>query len=242
MYSSYTYLGGHLAHCTTGVRLRHHSRQFTIPYASICSLGHFRTPAVRICTVPRSRTRTVLLCCVYTNYTYLEGPVAHCTIGVRLRDRKWQFTIQYATICSLRHFRTPALQICTVSRSSTRTVHLGCVYTNNTYLGGPVAHGTPGVRLQDRSQLTIPCTAICSERHFRTPAVRICTSTQSRTRTVHLRCEYIHYTYLGRPHSAVYTRCTTPRPLTGVNHAVDSNLQRTAFLYTYCTDLYNSPK
>ena len=157
VYTNYTYLGDPIARCTIHVRLRDHSRLFTIPYATICSLRHVRTPAVRICTFPRSITRTVHLGCVYTNYTYLGGPVAHCAIGVRLRDRSRQFTLPYDAICNLRHFCTLAVLICTVPQTRTRTVHLDCVYTNYTYLGGPVGYCTIGVRLLDRSrQFTIP--------------------------------------------------------------------------------------
>ena len=243
VYTNYTYLGGPVAHCTPGVRLRDRTRQFSTPYTVICSERHFRTPAVRICTVPPSRTRTVHLGCVYTNYTYLGGPVAHCTPGVRLRDRTRLFSTPCTAICSERYFCTPAVRICTVPQSRTRTVHLGCVYTNYTYLGGPVAHCTPGVRLRDRTrQFSTPYTAICSERYFRTPAVRICTVPRSRTRTVHLGCVYTNYTYLGGPVAHCYTRCTTPRPHTAVQHTVHSNLQLTAFSYTCCTDLYSSPK
>ena len=144
-------------HCTPGVRLRERSQKFTTPLTAIFSKRRFCPTAVRICTVPRSSTRTVHLACVYTNYTYLGGPVAYCTPGVRLRDCSRQFTILYATICCLRYFRTHAVRICTDPRSSTRTVHLGCVYTNYTYLGSPVAFGTIGVRLLDRSrQFIIP--------------------------------------------------------------------------------------
>ena len=142
MYTDYTYLGGPVAHCTPGVRLRDRSQKFTTPWTAIFSERRFRPPAVRIRTVPRSSTQTVHLSCVYTNYTYLGDPVSRCTIRVRLRDRSRLFTIPYATICSLRNFRTPAVRICTVPQSSTRTLHLGCVYTNYTYLGVPVAHCT----------------------------------------------------------------------------------------------------
>ena len=157
VYTNYTYLGDPVAHCTIRVRLVDCSRQFTISSATIYSLRHFHTHAVRICTVPLNRTRIVHLGCVFTNYTYLGSPVVHCTIDVRLRDRSQQFTIPYATICCLRHFRTHAVRICTDPRSWNRTLHLGFVYINYTYTGGPVAHCTIGLRLRDRSrQFTIP--------------------------------------------------------------------------------------
>ena len=107
----------------------------------------FRTPAVRSCRVRRSRTRTVHFGCLYTNFTYLGDPVAHCTRGVRIQDHTRQFTTPYTAICSELNFRAHALLICTAPRSRTRTVHLGCVYTNYNYLGGPVAHCAPGARL-----------------------------------------------------------------------------------------------
>ena len=153
VYTNFTYLGDPVAHCTPGIRLRDCSQQFTTPYIALCSEPNFRAHAVRICTVPRSRTRPVHLGCVYTNYTYLRGPVAHCAPGVRLRDRSRQFTTLFTAICSERNFRTPAVRIRTVLRSRTGTVHLGCVYTNYTYLGGPVVHCAPGVRLRDRTRL-----------------------------------------------------------------------------------------
>ena len=145
VFTNYTYLGGTVAHFTPGVRLRDRTWQFTTLYTAIRSELNFRTPAVRSCTVPGSRTRTVHLGCVYTNYTYLGDPVAHCTPGVRLRGRSPQLTSPFTAIFSERNVRTPAVRICTVLRCRTGTVHLGFVYTNYTYLGGTVAHFTPGV-------------------------------------------------------------------------------------------------
>ena len=176
MNTNYTYLGGPVAHCTPGVCLRDSSHQFNILWTTIYSKRHFRTPSVRICTVPQSLSQTANLGCEYTNCTYLGNPVAHCTPGVRLRDRSRQFTIPWTTICSERHFRTPSVRTCTVPQIRTRTAHLDCVNTNCTYLGHPVAHCTPDVRLRDRlRQFTLPCTTICNERHSRTPSVRIYT-------------------------------------------------------------------
>ena len=140
VYTNYTYLGGPVAHCTPGVRLRKGSQNFTTLCTAICSEQHFRTPAVWIYTVPRSRTRTVHLDCVYTHYTYLGGAVAHCTPGVRLRDHSQKFNTPWIGIFSEQYFRTSAVRICTVPRSRTRTVHLGSVYTKYTYLGYPVTH------------------------------------------------------------------------------------------------------
>ena len=195
VYTIYTYLGDPVAHCTIRVRLLDRSRQFNIPSATIYSLRHFHTHAVRICTVPQNGIRKVHLGFVYTNYTYLGGPVEHCTIDVRLRDRSRQFTIPYATICCLRHFLTHAERICTVPQSWTGTLHLRFMYTNYTYLGHPVGRCTIRVRLRDRSRLfTIPYATICSLRHFRTPAVCICTVPRNSTRTVHLGCVYTNYT------------------------------------------------
>ena len=152
MYTNYTYLGSLVAHCAPGVRLGDRTGLLCTLWIAICSERYFGTPAVRIHTVPRSRTRTVHLGCVYINLTYLGGPVAHFTPAVRLRDRTRLFSTLWAVICSEQCFRTPAVRIRTVPRSRTRTVHLGCVYTNYTYLGGPVAHCAPGVRLRDRSR------------------------------------------------------------------------------------------
>ena len=153
MYTNFTYLGGPVVHYAPGVRLRDHTSLFSTPYTAICSELYFRTPSVRVCTVLRSRTGTVHLGCAYTNYTYLGGPVVHCAPGVRLRDRSRQFSTPYAATCSERYLRTPPVRICTVPQSRTRTVHLGCVYTNYTYLGGLVVHCAPGGRLRDRTRL-----------------------------------------------------------------------------------------
>ena len=46
----------------------------------------------------------------------------------------------------------------------------------------------------------------------------------------------------GRSRRTLYNRCTTPRPPTDVHQAMANNLQRKAFLYISCTDLYGSPK
>ena len=100
----------------------------------------------------RSRTRTVHLGCVYISYTYLGGNVSHRTLGVRLETSSRQFTTPYTAFCSERNLRTPAVRICRGPPSWTRTVHLGCVYTNYTYLGGTVAHFTPGVPIRCRSR------------------------------------------------------------------------------------------
>ena len=71
-------------------------------------------------------------------------------------------------------------------------VHLGCVYTNFTYLGGTIP------QLQDPTrQFTTPYTAIRSELTFRAHALLICTAPRSRTQTVHLGFVYTNYTYLG---------------------------------------------
>ena len=72
-------------------------------------------------------------------------------------------------------FHTHAVEICTVLRSRTGTVHLGCVYKSCIYLIDPVAHCTPGVQLRQYTrQFTTPYTAICNELNIRTHAVRIC--------------------------------------------------------------------
>ena len=59
---------------------------------------------------------------------------------------------------------------------------------------------TPGVRLADRSQMfTRRWSTMCSEQHFLTPPVRICTAPRSRTRTAHLRYLYTTCTKQGCP-------------------------------------------
>ena len=155
VFKNYTYQGGSVAHYAPGVRLRDRIRLFSTPYTAICSELHFSTPSVRICTVLRSRTGTVHLDCVYTNYTYLGGPVLLCAPGVRLRDCSRQFSTPYTATCSERYLRTPPVRIRTVPRNRTQTVHLGCVYINYTYLRGTVAHFTPDGRLRDCTRLFI---------------------------------------------------------------------------------------
>ena len=199
-YTHCTYLGNPVAHCTPVFRHRDHSRQFPLPCTTICSERNFRTPSVRVRTVPQSLSRTADLGCEYTNFTYLGNPVAHCAPGDQLRDRSWQFTISWTTTYSERHFRTPSVGIRTVTQIRIRPAYIGCVNTNYTYLGGPVAHCTPGVPLRDRShQFTIAWTTMCRERHFRTPSVRICTVPLSMSRTAHLGREYTNCIYLGNP-------------------------------------------
>ena len=53
----------------------------------------------------------------------------------------------------------------------------------------------------------------------------------------------LHKLYLpATSRSALYTRCTTPRPLTAVHHTVDYNLQQMAFSYSCCMVRYNCPE
>ena len=159
VYKNCTCLGDLVAHCTPGARLRDRSQQFTMPWTTTCSERHIRTPPVQSCTPPTCPTITNTLGCVYTNCTSLGDLVAHCTPGARCQDRSQQFTILWTTICSERHFRTRSVRICTVPQSLIQTAHLGCEYTNCTYLGHPIAHCTPGVRLRDRTlQFTLPRT------------------------------------------------------------------------------------
>ena len=119
--------------------------------------------------------------CVY-KYTKLGRVVVPCTSGVQLPDRSRMFTRPWQTIYRERHFRTPAIWICTAPRSQTRTSQLGCVCTSYKKLGGQVVPCIPGVRLPDRSRMfTRWRRTICSERHFHTSPVRICTDLRSRT-------------------------------------------------------------
>ena len=186
--------------CTPGVRLPDLLRMFTMPWQTICRERHYRTAPVRICMAPRSWTLTAQLGCVCTNYKKLVGPVVPWTPSLRLPDRSRMFTRRWRTICSERYFGTPLVRICTDPLVQTGTVHLGYVYTTCTKLGGPVEPCTTGVRLPDRSRMfTRPWQTICSERHFRTPPVRICTAPRSRTRTAHLGYFYTTCTKLRGP-------------------------------------------
>ena len=151
-------------------------------------------------TAPRSRTRTTQLGCVRTDYTKLGGPVVPCTPGVRLRDRSRMLNRRWRTICSECHFRTPPVRICTAPRSRTQTAHLSYVYKTCTNLGGAVGPCTTGVRLPEHSRIfTRRRSTMCSERHFRTPRVRICIAPRNRTGTAHLGYMYTTCTKLGGP-------------------------------------------
>ena len=89
---------------------------------------------------------------------------------------------------------------------------------------------------------TRPRRAIRSERHFRTPAVRICTAICSRTPYSCIRL-CVHKVYqTGRSRCSLYTWCRDIIPLKHVHQAVANNMGRTAFSYTCCTDLYASLK
>ena len=116
------------------------------------------------------------------------------------------FTRRWRTICSECPFGTPLIRICAAPLSRNGTAHFGYVYTICTKLGGPVKPCITDVRLQDLSRMfTRPWQTICSERHFRTGPVRICTAPQSQTRTSVLRCVCISCTKVGGPVAA----CTT---------------------------------
>ena len=151
-YTNRTKLEGPVVPRAGCVLVRYRSQEFPSPWRKVCSKQNFRTHSVRICTVPQIRTQTAHIGCVNTNYTYLGGPVAHCTPGVRFRYRLRQFTLPCTRISNERHFRTPSVRICTVPKSLSRTAHLGCEYINCTYLGYAIAHCTPGVRLRDRTR------------------------------------------------------------------------------------------
>ena len=106
-------------------------------------------------------------------------------------------------------------------------------------LVGPVVPCTPGVRLPDHSRMfTRRWRTICSKRHFGTHPVQI---PKSKRNSALWLC--VHNLYqTGRSGSTLYNRCMTPRPLTDVHQAMANNLQRKAFLYSSCTNLYGSMK
>ena len=154
-------------------------------------------------------------------------------------DHSSKFTRPWRTICRERNFRTIAVRICTAPQSRTPYSCNRSEYASCTKLGGPVAPCTPGVRPLDHSSMfNRSWRTICSERHFRTPTVRICTALRSRTPYSCIRL-CVHKLYqTGRSRCSLYTRCTTIRPLKYVHYAVANNLQSTAFMYTRCTYLY----
>ena len=155
----------------------------------MCSEWHVYTPPVRICTAPRSWTETAHLGYVYIICTKLGGPVEPCKTGVGLPDRSRMFTSPWHKICSVRHFRTAPVRICTAPRNRTETAQLGSMCTNYKKLVGHVVPCATGVRLPDRSRIfTRPWQTICSESHIRTPPVRIGVDPRSRTRTAQIGC------------------------------------------------------
>ena len=85
-------------------------------------------------------------------------------------------------------------------RSRTQTAHLGYVYTTCTKLGGNAGPCMRGVQLPNHSRMfTRQWRTMCSERHFRTLPVRICTAPRNQTRTAHLDYVYTTCTKLGGP-------------------------------------------
>ena len=132
---------------------------------------------------------------LYTTCTKLGGPALPCTIGVQLPHHSRMLTSWWRTMSSERHFRTPPVRICTAPRSWTGTAHLGYVYTTYTKLRGPGEPSTTSVRRPERSWMFFrPLQTIFSERHFRTPPVRICTVPRIRTRTAQLGCVCVQST------------------------------------------------
>ena len=138
--------------------------------------------------------------CVFTNYTKQGDPVAPCTPGVRHSERTRQFTRLWQTICSERHFHTPAVRICTASSSHSRTPVVGCMYTSCTKLGGPIAPRTAGVLLRDCSRQFIGLwQTICSERHFPHLLHGSVQLPEVGRHTAALGCVYTNCTKLGGP-------------------------------------------
>ena len=119
VYTNCTKLRGPIATCTPGVRSLDRFRMLTRPWQTIWSKRHFHTPPVRICMIPSSRSLTVPVDSVYRSCTKLGGPVTACTPGVRPLDRSSMFTRPWRTTCCKRHFRTPAVRICTALLSQT---------------------------------------------------------------------------------------------------------------------------
>ena len=106
-------------------------------------------------------------------------------------------------------------------------MHLGCVYINYTYLGGNVevydsetAHGCSAHRTQQSvvNGIFVHLLHICS--------------TKSRTRTVHLGCVYINYTYPGGT-VVHFTRRVRPIPHTAVHHRAKLSAMNGIFYMLY---------
>ena len=94
----------------------------------------------------------------------------------------------------------------TAPRSRTRTTQLDCVCTNYIKLGVPVSPCTLGVQLPCHSRmLTTRWRTICSECHFRTPPVRLCTAARKTTRSAQLGCVCVY---------KVHQTCTAVVPCT----------------------------
>ena len=136
------------------------------------------------------------------------------------------FTRPWQTIWSERYFRTPAVRICTPPSNQSLAVPVDSVYRCCTKLCGLAAPCIPGVRPLDHSiMFNGSWRTMCSERHFRTPSVRICTALRGRTPFSCIRL-CVHKLYqTGRSRCSLYTRCMTIRPLKYVHYAVANNLQ-----------------
>ena len=99
---------------TLGVRFRKCSWYFT-SWGPLCHKRHFSTQVVWMCTASRPHTST-------TGYGHILGGAAEpCTLGVRFRKLAWRLTPSWGPLWCKRHFRTPAVWMCTVPRPHTYT-------------------------------------------------------------------------------------------------------------------------
>ena len=180
-------MGGSVAPCTLGVRFRKHTCQFQTHGKHSGASGifvHLLYGSVQLrdlCTVEARLA-------VYRN---LRGPAAPCLLGVRFRIWPSLFTMPLEALWRKRHFRTPAVRLCTFLGPGSVEEPLA-VYAN---LGGPVVPCTLGVRFQKRTcQFTRPWEALWRKRHLRTPAARLYTFPRPG-----LQVPLIVYTNLGCP-------------------------------------------
>ena len=122
-----------------------------------------------MCTVLRPHAST-------TAYVHnLGDPIEPCKSGVPFRKRAWHLTPPLGPLWRKRHFRTPAVWMCTAPRPPMATTG----YAHN--LGGLTEPCTLGARFRKLAWHFTPLwEPLWCKRHFRAPSIRMCTATQLR--------------------------------------------------------------
>ena len=156
-------LGGLAQPCTLGVRFRVLAWHLTPSWGLLWCKRHFCTPTIWMCTVPRPRAST-------TAYVYnLRDHPEPCKLGVPF----WKHARHYGDHPGANGIFVHPLCGCVQLHDCMRSAAaIGCVHK----LSSQPAPGTLGVRLQKHTwHLTPPLGPLWCKRHFRTPAVCMCT-------------------------------------------------------------------